>query len=139
VDLTVIDRTVSWTFGVANMRTPTFFIEAEDFDNNGAAPSIASAMPYRGGALAGQSASNNKDYTRGNEGASPLYRIGEDPQVPMDRTGDRDRGVGEINVNYKMGWIGDNQWYQYTPTSRRASTTSMPRSRTVTARPARPA
>ena len=114
VDLTVIDRTVSWTFGVANLRTPTFFIEAEDFDNNGAAPSIASAMPYRGGALAGQPASNNKDYTRGNEGASPIYRIGEDPQVPMDRTGDRDRGVGEVNVNYKMGWIGAGQWYQYT-------------------------
>jgi len=88
VELTVIDRTVTWTFGVGSIRTPTFAIEAEDFDNNGAAPSIASAMPYRGGALAGQPASNNKDYTRGNECASPLYRIGEDPQVPMDRTGD---------------------------------------------------
>jgi len=83
VDLTVIDRTVSWTFGVANIRTPVFAIEAEDFDNNGAAPAAASVMPYRGGALAGQPASNNKDYTRGNEGSSPLYRIGEDPQVPM--------------------------------------------------------
>ena len=116
VDLTIIDRTVSWTFGVANMRTPVFAIEAEDFDNNGVAPAATSVMPYRGGALAGQPASNNKDYTRGNEGASPIYRIGEDPQVPMDRTGDRDRGVGELDVNYKMGWIGDGQWYQYTRT-----------------------
>ncbi|MSU84760.1 MAG: hypothetical protein EXS21_06540 [Pedosphaera sp.] len=116
VDLTIIDRTVSWTFGVANIRTPVFAIEAEDFDNNGVAPAATSVMPYRGGALAGQSASNNKDYTRGNEGASPIYRIGEDPQVPMDRTGDRDRGVGELDVNFKMGWIGDGQWYQYTRT-----------------------
>ena len=116
VDLTVIDRTVSWTFGVANIRTPVFAIEAEDFDNNGAAPAAASVMPYRGGALAGQPASNNKDYTRGNEGSSPLYRMGEDPQVPMDRTGDRDRGFGELDVNFKMGWIGDGQWYQYTRT-----------------------
>jgi hypothetical protein len=107
---------VSWTFGVGNIRTPVFAIEAEDFDNNGVAPAATSVMPYRGGALAGQSASNNKDYTRGNEGASPIYRIGEDPQVPMDRTGDRDRGVGELDVNFKMGWIGDGQWYQYTRT-----------------------
>ena len=75
VDLTIIDRTVSWTFGVANIRTPVFAIEAEDFDNNGVAPAATSVMPYRGGALAGQSASNNKDYTRGNEGASPIYRF----------------------------------------------------------------
>lgn len=114
VDLTVIDRTVSWTFGVANIRTPVFAIEAEDFDNNGVAPASTSVMPYRGGALAGQPATNNKDYTRGNDGSSPIYRIGEDPQAPMDRTGDRDRGVGELDVNYKMGWIGDGQWYQYT-------------------------
>ncbi|MFM8880285.1 MAG: PA14 domain-containing protein, partial [Verrucomicrobiota bacterium] len=116
VELTIIDRTVSWTFGVGNIRTPVFAIEAEDFDNNGVAPASTSVMPYRGGALAGQPATNNKDYTRGNEGSSPLYRIGEDPQVPMDRTGDRDRGLGELNVNYKMGWIGDGQWYQYTRT-----------------------
>ena len=116
VALTIIDRTVSWTFGVGNLRTPSFFIEAEDFDNNGVAPAVTSVMPYRGGALAGQAAVNNKDYTRGNDGSSPLYRIGEDPQAPMDRSGDRDRGVGEVNVNFKMGWIGNDQWYQYTRT-----------------------
>jgi len=101
---------------VANIRTPVFAIEAEDFDNNGVAPAATSVMPYRGGALAGQPATNNKDYTRGNDGSSPIYRIGEDPQAPMDRTGDRDRGVGELDVNFKMGWIGDGQWYQYTRT-----------------------
>jgi hypothetical protein len=42
VDLTIIDRTVSWTFGVANIRTPVFAIEAEDFDNNGVAPAATS-------------------------------------------------------------------------------------------------
>jgi hypothetical protein len=32
----------------------------------------------------------------------------------MDRTGDRTRGVGDIKVNFKLGWIGGGQWYNYT-------------------------
>ena len=113
--LTIIDRTVSWTFGIGNIKTPTFFIEAEDFDNSGAGLPVASVMPYAGGAFAGLGATAT-DYIRNNEGASPLYRIGETPQVPMDRTGDRDRGLGEIAVNYKIGWAGGDGWYNYTRT-----------------------
>lgn len=114
--LTYGDRTVSWSFGIGSLRTPTFFIEAEDFDNAGTSPAATSQMPYFGGALAGATSNDGQDYQRGNEGASPIYRIGEDPQVPMDRTGDRDRGVNELAVNYKIGWVGAGQWYQYTRT-----------------------
>lgn len=113
--LTYSGRTVSWSFGIGALRTPTFFIEAEDFDNAGASPAATSQMPYFGGALAGAT-STATDYSRPNEGSSPIYRIGENPQVPMDRTGDRDRGVNELAVNYKIGWVGADQWYQYTRT-----------------------
>jgi len=115
VRATIVDRTVSWTFGVAAMRTPTFFIEAEDFDNGGNGIAAASVMPYAGGAYAGVTATS-ADYTRGDENSSPLYRTEGDPNVPMDRTGDRDRGVGEIAVNYKIGCAGSDGWYNYTRT-----------------------
>jgi hypothetical protein len=115
VALTFGDRTVNWSFTVGNLPEPAFFIEAEDFNfGGGQHKSEASQMPYMGGAYAGEGAVFDVDYNRGNEGASPLYRIGEDPQVPMDRTGDRDRGITDIRINFKMGWIGDGQWYNYT-------------------------
>jgi hypothetical protein len=116
VRATIIDRTVSWTFGVGAHRTPTFFIEAEDFDNGGNGIAAASVMPYAGGAYAGVTAVASTDYTRNNEDASPIYRTEGEPNIPMDRTGDRDRGLGEIAVNYKIGWAGGDGWYNYTRT-----------------------
>jgi len=115
--LTIIDRTVSWTFGIGNIKTPTFFIEAEDFDNGGTAIAAASVMPYAGGAYSGVTATSG-DYNRDDENASPIYRTEGEPSVPMDRTGDRDRGIGEIAVNYKLGWLpgGTNTWFNYTRT-----------------------
>ncbi|MFM8358791.1 MAG: PA14 domain-containing protein, partial [Verrucomicrobiota bacterium] len=96
----------------------TFFIEAEDFNFGGgqADPAASNMSTYRGGAYSGRSATAGVDYQRGNEGASPLYRIDENPQVPMDPTGDIDRGVSTLLINYKMGWIGGGQWYNYTRT-----------------------
>jgi len=113
--LTFGDRTVSWTFRVqGSFATPAFFIEAEDFDNNGAAQAAASQMPYMGGAYAGLTAVSGTDYSRGDSASSPLYRFGVNPRVSMDRTGDRNRGLGEVAVNFKLGWIGGGQWYNYT-------------------------
>lgn len=119
VALTFGDRTVNWSFTVnaSNINTAAFYIEAEDFNfGGGQTKPEASVMPYAGGAYSGLSATQLIDYDRGNEGASPIYRIGENPQVPMDRTGDRDRGLGEIVVNYKLGWTGTGQWFNYTRT-----------------------
>ncbi len=115
VVLTFGDRTVSWSFRTTSaMKTPTFFIEAEDFDNNGAGLAEASQMPYAGGAYAGLKAIAGTDYQRDDSASSPLYRHGVNPRVSMDRTGDRTRGVGDIKVNFKLGWIGGGQWYNYT-------------------------
>jgi hypothetical protein len=117
VALTYGDRTVNWSFTVnsSNVNAATFFIEAEDFNyGGGQSKPEASVMPYAGGAYAGLSATQLVDYDRGNEDASPIYRIDEEPSVPMDRTGDRDRGLAEIVVNYKIGWTGDGQWHNYT-------------------------
>ncbi len=113
--LTFGDRTVSWSFRTTSaFRTPTFFIEAEDFNNNGTGLAEASAMPYAGGAYAGLQATVGTDYQRDDSAPSPLYRFGVNPRVSMDRTGDRTRGVGDIKVNFKLGWIGGGQWYNYT-------------------------
>jgi len=101
--------------GVPNV---SFFIEAEDFNyGGGQTKPEASVMPYIGGAYSGLAAVDNIDYHRGNQADSPLYRIGEIPQVPMDMTDDVNRGVvANIQVNYKMGWIGNDMWYNYTRT-----------------------
>lgn len=114
--ITYGDRTVSWSFRTTGaMKTPTFFIEAEDFDTGGGqSRPEASQMPYLGGAYAGLTAVAGTDYSRDDSGSSPLYRHGVNPRVSMDRTGDRTRGVGEVVVNYKLGWIGGGQWYNYT-------------------------
>ncbi len=115
VVLTFGDRTVRWSFQTSGaLKTPTFFIEAEDFDRNGQGVAEASQMPYGGGAYAGLTATAGTDYQRDDSASSPLYRHGVNPRVSMDRTGDRTRGVGDIKVNYKLGWIGEGQWYNYT-------------------------
>jgi hypothetical protein len=114
--LTFLDRTVNWTFVVGSLPAAKFFIEAEDFNyDSGKSKAEASAMPYFGGAYAGLGAVVGVDYSRGgSEPSSPLYRIGEAEQIPMDRTSDRDRNISEVQVNFKIGWAGAPQWYNYT-------------------------
>jgi hypothetical protein len=116
VDLTFLDRTVTWSFVVGSLRSARFFIEAEDFNyDGGKSRPEASLMPYMGGAYAGLGAVAGIDYQwGGSEPWSPLYRYGEQPEVPMYRTNDRDRNVGELQVNYNIGWTGAGQWFNYT-------------------------
>jgi hypothetical protein len=116
VALTFLDRTVTWSFVVGSLTSAKFFIEAEDFNyDGGKSRPEASVMPYTGGAYAGLSAVAGIDYQWGSsEPSSPLYRYGEQPEVPMDRTNDRDRNVGELQVNFKIGWTGPGQWFNYT-------------------------
>jgi hypothetical protein len=92
-----------------------FLIEAEDFNfDSGQNIASASVMPYLGGAYAGLQATFNVDFNRGSEGGSPAYR--NDNRIPMDQTGDVSRadGAWTLTANYKLGWIGDGQWYNYT-------------------------
>jgi hypothetical protein len=120
VELTFGDRTISRTFTAGDLPKAAFFIEAEDFNfDNGKSVAAASDMAtYRGGAYAGKAAVAGVDYSRGNEPNSPYYRIGEDPQVPMDVNFAESwgRGFTDLQVNFKIGWIGADQWYNYTRT-----------------------
>ncbi len=120
VELTFGDRTITRTFTAGDLPNVSFFIEAEDFNHSsGQSEAAASNMAtYRGGAYAGKSAVAGVDYNRGSEGSSPWYRIGEDPQVPMDVNFAESwgRGFTDLDVNFKIGWIGGGQWYNYTRT-----------------------
>ena len=118
VELTFGDRTITRSFTAGDLPNVSFFIEAEDFNHgSGQHEAAASNMAtYRGGAYAGKSAVAGVDYSRGSEGSSPWYRIGEDPQVPMDVNYSEawGRGFTDLDVNFKIGWIGADQWYNYT-------------------------
>lgn len=120
VELKYADRTITRTFTAGDLPNVSFFIEAEDFNHSsGQHEAAASDMAnYRGGAYAGKSAVAGVDYNRGSEGSSPFYRIGEDPQVPMDVNFSESwgRGATDLQINYKIGWIGAGQWYNYTRT-----------------------
>jgi hypothetical protein len=111
-------RSSTWSFTTGPLPGNTFVIEAEDFNTGGGQTiAIASTMPYRGNAYSNLAAVVGIDYDRNNQGDSPLYRIGEVNNVPMDPgPGDFDRGGWDMTVNYKIGWAGNGHWYDYTRT-----------------------
>ena len=96
----------------------TFVIEAEDFDyGRGQTKAAASTMPYLGGAYSGLSAVHNVDYFRNNnEPSADEYRAGESPNVPMTGNPDMDRGGWTVTANWRLGWVGDGNWHNYTRT-----------------------
>ncbi len=115
VALTFGDRTVSWSFIVNLPATPTFWIEAADFDHDGGqSRPEASVMPYAGGAYAGLSAVAGTDYKGFNTPDNPYYRYPNSLGVPMSFANDRDRGGSEVIVNFRPGWMGSAQWFNYT-------------------------
>lgn len=120
----VRDRAATPNLIAANSRidfepggTSPFLIEAEDYNYNGGQTlSAASAMPYRGGAYAGLQGTLGVDFNRSPDGSSALYR--NDSRVPMNENPDLARGDGAwtMNTNFKLGWIGGGQWFNYTRT-----------------------
>jgi len=117
VALTFLDRTATWMFDVENHKNATFFIEAEDYDfGGGQTMAAASTMPYYGGAYAGKSAMVGVDYQPSGDQDDPWYRIGLNPAQPSVLNVDMDRGVNELTANFRLGWIGGGQWYNYTRT-----------------------
>ncbi len=97
--------------------TTPFVIEIEDFNfGSGQTLPIASTMPYTGGAFAGRTATLGIDFNRDSDASSPAYR--NDNRIPMDETSDLSRGDGawSMTTNFKLGWVGDGQWYNYTRT-----------------------
>ena len=91
-------------------------IEAEDYNyGNGQTKAQASVMPYLGGAYAGLSGTPEVDYHRTPDGSSAQYR--NDANVPMnDNLADSDRGGWNVTTNFKLGWIGGGEWFNYTRT-----------------------
>jgi hypothetical protein len=122
-------RSSTWAFTTGPLTGSTFVIEAEDF-NTGGGQTVANAsnMPYTGNAYSNLNAVVGVDFLRPHQVDSPLYRFGEtnsvpfpgypaEVNVPMDNgPGDFDRGGWDMTVNYKIGWTGANQWYNYTRT-----------------------
>lgn len=120
VQLAFLDRTVNWRFEVENHASATFFIEAEDYNfGGGQTMAAASTMPYYGGAYAGQGGVAGTDYARPNQDNNSWYRItptAGQVNVPYTMNYDLDRNVNEVIVNNRIGWVGNNQWYNYTRT-----------------------
>lgn len=116
VSLTFGDRTIQWSFVVGQPATPTFWIEAADFDyDGGQSKPEASRMPYAGGAYAGLGAVAGVDYSGSYDSDSPYYRYPPSLKVPAIIGSDLDRGAGEVVVDFRLGWQAGN-WYNYTRT-----------------------
>jgi hypothetical protein len=106
--------------------TMNFIIEAEDF-NYGSGQTVAAAStmpltsaPYNLTAVA--SAVPEVDYhVIGNEQdpGAQAYRTNESPNVPIngnDGFNSGDRGLFTRQNNYKIGWIDNGEWFNYTRT-----------------------
>jgi len=94
----------------------SFVIEAEDF-NFGAGKHQAAAdkMPYAGKAYDNLDAISDVDYHNPDGNDSDVYRKGENPNVNINENGGfSDRGSFSVTANYKIGWIGDGDWMNYT-------------------------
>jgi hypothetical protein len=95
-----------------------FVIEAEDF-NHGAGQHVAAAdqMPYYGGAYQGLGAVYGVDYYRvlpPAEIGPNEYRLGEEPNVGVGVNADMDRTDWMVTSNWRIGWRGVGDWYNYT-------------------------
>ncbi|MBU6400414.1 MAG: hypothetical protein KGS61_08865, partial [Verrucomicrobia bacterium] len=117
VSLSYLDRTLNWTFQVGTIPTPAFDIEASDFNHDsGQTQAAASQMPYIGGAYAGLGAAAGVDYGGPNDSDQPYYRYPNSLRVPVSFANDRDRGLTAVQADFRLGWIGSGQWYNYTRT-----------------------
>jgi len=121
----VTTKTNSATFLVHVYPTPgTFLVEAEDFNyGGGQTQPAASTMPYLGGAYTNLTAVLDVDYSDNDGRDSQPYRggftagqnVNHDPNATPG-TLDTDRGEWSVTANYKVGWAGSPNWYNYTRT-----------------------
>lgn len=126
---------------LADLAATSFWIEAEDFDGTGqdsSARATANAMPYAGGAYTLLGATHDVDYHANDTGpftagvadgynyrtGIPAQQAGPSRFVPMDAnattaTLDVQRPgnpIFEATENYKIGWTGGGEWYNFTRT-----------------------
>lgn len=111
---------VTYTSEVRAIMRGAFLVEAEDFNyDNGKSKPEASVMPYLGGAYAGLDAVLGVDYNN-NDGRDsnsyrdgPLFTAGQNVNQ-NGNDGDRLRGDWSVTSNYKIGWVSDGEWQNYT-------------------------
>jgi hypothetical protein len=114
--------TVTKVFATTVISADTLFIEAEDFNYRNAEGVGGNYFNFDSpaGSYMGLAAVHLVDYFQNNDDpASPEYRIGEVPNVPMATPGgggDFMRGDTVLNVDYKVGWNSAGEWYNYTRT-----------------------
>lgn len=107
-----------------------FLIEAEDFNSTGLdtqARATASSMPYLGGAYANLGATLGVDYNDNDARDSQPYRgslgngsagqnVNHDQQTDAGTPDVVRSDSWTMTANYKIGWAGEGNWYNYTRT-----------------------
>jgi hypothetical protein len=123
-----VTRTNSANFTVHVYPTAgSFLIEAEDFNSGGGQTvAAASTMPYLGGVYTNLGAVLGVDYNDTDGRDSQPYRgsigngtAGQNVNHDSNATAgtlDTDRGEWSVTANYKIGWTGAGNWYNYTRT-----------------------
>jgi hypothetical protein len=110
----------------------TFVIEAEDFNydsgkfnpQKGTPEMDVDVMPYMGGAYDGLNATAGVDYNGDDGNDSNIYRseldaTGQNAVNIVNNTGGRygtDRGTYNATITYRLGWVGNGEWENYTRT-----------------------
>lgn len=124
-----VSQTNTASFTAQIYPTPgSFLIEAEDFNHTGGQTvAAASTMPYLGGVYTNLGAVLGVDYNDSDGRDSQPYRssglgnglagqnVNHDPNATAG-TLDTDRGEWSVTANYKIGWTGAGNWYNYTRT-----------------------
>jgi hypothetical protein len=108
--------------------TGSFWIEAEDFDNNGKEATAVDTMPYTGDGMSGLGAVALVDYNNDDAttDTATIYRFangdGSTPLTPYVDIAtsttamlaiERPQGT-TMTANYKIGWSSGADWYNYT-------------------------
>ena len=134
-------HTNTWKFTTGALASTLFVIEAEDFDydggktnpKRGTAGQDVNVMPYLGGAYDTLSAIEHIDFVNADGPDSDLYRteLGDDGDHEVDITpnngaapgnglggtipiGGSDRGTFTTTSNFRIGWVGNGEWQNYT-------------------------
>jgi len=126
VNVSFDDVNQSYTYNVSRLQRAlgagNFVIEAEDFNvdgTDGGQGATLNTMPYLGGALAGPIGTRGVDFGDWDGNDSHPYRTAGDgtnggvnhDTGPQGRQ--NNRGSWDLTTNYKIGWIGSPDWFNY--------------------------
>lgn len=96
-----------------------FVIEAEDYNyEGGKTVAQASTMPLQSSLYADLVPVHDVDYhVNQDEPSGNIYRTTEVPNVPTsEQNGELNRGSFDLTANYRIGWVDNGEWWNYTRT-----------------------